>query len=97
MIRPLLALDRLSFLEGEGKVNADALDARYAFQAKRYAWNKGITLALLSNFEETRVFVVGSKPRPDEADIGLFRTWNYQQYPLIVQEIYTQIRNVPDV
>ena len=72
----------------EAKKPAEDLNARYAFQAKRYAWNKGLVLAVLSDFEEMRIYVVGSKPHPEEANTGLWQTWGFQQYPLFAQELW---------
>jgi hypothetical protein len=45
-------------------------------------------LAVLTDFEEMLVYVVGSKPHPEEAGVGLWKTWRFQQYPLVAQEIW---------
>src|SRR5512136_715244 len=47
----------------EAKGPAEELHAAAAFQAKRYAWNKG--LALLTDFEEMKLFILGGKPFKD--------------------------------
>ena len=73
----------------EAKKPAEELHASYAFQAKRYAWNKGLALAVLTDFEEMKLFIVGGKPFKDEPDIGLWKTWHFLQYPLLAQEIWT--------
>jgi hypothetical protein len=72
----------------EAKKAAAELHATYAFQAKRYAWNKGVALAVLTDFEEMKVFIVGGKPFKDEPDIGLWKTWHFRQYPLVAQELW---------
>ena len=54
----------------EAKKPAEELSARYAFQAKRYAWNKGVPVAVLTDFEALKVFVVGGKPYADEPHVG---------------------------
>jgi TaqI-like C-terminal specificity domain/Eco57I restriction-modification methylase/N-6 DNA Methylase len=72
----------------EAKKPAEELHASYAFQAKRYAWNKGLALAVLTDFEEMKVFIVGGKPFKDEPDVGLWKTWHFLQYPLVAQEIW---------
>ena len=72
----------------EAKKPAEELNARHAFQAKRYAWNKGLVLAVLSDFEEMLIYVVGSKPHPEESSVGLWKTWHFQQYPLLAQEMW---------
>jgi len=72
----------------EAKKPTEVLHARDAFQAKRYAWNKGLVLAILTDFEELKVYVVGSKPHPDEATVGLWKSWHYKQYPIVAQEIW---------
>lgn len=72
----------------EAKKPAEELHARYAFQAKRYAWNKDLPLAVLTDFEEIKVYVVGGKPHHDEPDIGHWKTWHFLQYPLVAQEMW---------
>ncbi|MEI6219638.1 MAG: hypothetical protein WCP86_12115, partial [bacterium] len=42
----LFRTDRQDRFVCEAKKPAEALHARYAFQAKRYAWNKGLVLAV---------------------------------------------------
>ena len=84
----LFRTDRQDRFVCEAKKPAEDLNARYAFQAKRYAWNKGLILTLLTDFEELAVYVVGSKPHPDEANVGLWKTWRFQQYPLVAQELW---------
>ena len=58
----------------EAKRPGNALSTSAAFQAKRYAWNKGLPLALLTDFASWRLYVVGSKPHPDEPDMGLWKS-----------------------
>ena len=72
----------------EAKKPAETLDARCAFQAKRYAWNKDLPLALLTDFEEIKIYIVGGKPHLDEPQMGELKSWRYQQYPLIAQELW---------
>jgi CBS domain-containing protein len=72
----------------EAKKAAEELHAAYAFQAKRYAWNKGLALAVLTDFEEMKMFIVGGKPFKDEPDVGLWKTWHFSQYPAVAQEIW---------
>jgi hypothetical protein len=72
----------------EAKKPAEELHARYAFQAKRYAWNKDLPIAVLTDFEETKVYVVGGKPRLDEPHIGEMKSWSFREYPLVAREIW---------
>ena len=72
----------------EAKKPAEELHARYAFQAKRYAWNKGVPMALLTDFEELKIFIVGGKPHIDDPQIGQWKSWRFQQYPLIARELW---------
>ncbi len=84
----LFRTDRQDRFICEAKKPIENLDSRYAFQAKRYAWNKGLVLAVLTDFEEMRIYVVGSKPHPEEEQIGLWRKWQFQEFPLVAQEIW---------
>ncbi len=72
----------------EAKKPAEELSARYAFQAKRYSWNKDLPLAILSDFEEFKLYVVGGKPVADEPLVGLWKTWHFRELPLVAQEIW---------
>lgn len=72
----------------EAKKPAEELHSRYAFQAKRYAWNKGLPLAILSDFEEFKIYIVGSKPHMDEPLVGLWKSWHFRELPLIAQEVW---------
>src|SRR6266705_2509979 len=72
----------------EAKKPAEELHARYAFQAKRYAWNKGVPVAVLTDFEELKIFIVGGKPYIDEPHVGEWKSWHFRQYPLIARELW---------
>jgi hypothetical protein len=72
----------------EAKKPAEELHARYAFQAKRYAWNKGVPVALLTDFEELKIYIVGGKPHIDEPHVGEWKSWHFRQYPLIARELW---------
>src|ERR1035438_999186 len=72
----------------EAKKPAEELHSRYAFQAKRYAWNKGVWMALLTDFEELKIYIVGGKPHIDEPQVGEWKSWHFRQYPLIARELW---------
>jgi hypothetical protein len=72
----------------EAKKPAEELHARYAFQAKRYAWNKGVWVAILTDFEEFKIYIVGGKPYLDEPHVGEWKNWHFRQYPLIARELW---------
>ncbi len=72
----------------EAKKPAEELHSRYAFQAKRYAWNKGVWMALLTDFEELKIYIVGGKPHIDEPHVGEWKSWHFRQYPLIARELW---------
>jgi hypothetical protein len=72
----------------EAKKPAEELHSRYAFQAKPYAWNKDLPLAVLTDFEEWKIYIVGGKPHLDEPDLGLWRRWNFRQLPLVAREFW---------
>ncbi|HMP82951.1 MAG TPA: TaqI-like C-terminal specificity domain-containing protein [Verrucomicrobiota bacterium] len=72
----------------EAKKPAEELTAKYAFQSKRYAFNKDLAFAVLTDFEELKIFIVGSRPYLDEPDVGLWKHWNFRQYPLLARELW---------
>jgi hypothetical protein len=72
----------------EAKKPAEELNARYAFQTKRYAYNKGVWVGILTDFEELKIFIVGSKPHLDEPQVGEWKSWHFRQYPLLARELW---------
>ena len=84
----LFRTDTRDRLVCEAKKPAVDLIAKYAFQAKRYAWNKDLALAVLSDFEELKIYIVGGRPRLDEPLVGLWKTWHFQQFPAAARELW---------
>jgi len=72
----------------EAKKPREVLHDRYIYQAKRYAFNKNLPLAILTDFEELKVFIVGSRPYVDEPSVGHWQTWHYKQFPLVAKELW---------
>ena len=73
----------------EAKKPAEVLNSDHAFQAKRYARNKVLPLALLTDFEGLCLYVVALKPRrSDPVDAGLWKKWHYTEYPAHAREIW---------
>lgn len=79
----------------EAKKPAEDLGPRHAFQAKRYAWNKGVPLAVLTDFEEFKLFIVGGRPHLDEPDAGLWRRWRFDQLPAAARELWDLLARGP--
>ncbi len=84
----LFRTDRRDRFVCEAKKPRVTLGPRDAFQAKRYAWNKKVHLALLTDFEDLKIFLVGGKPHKDLPDVGLWKHWHFRQYPLVAAEIW---------
>jgi hypothetical protein len=72
----------------EAKKPAEELDYRHAFQAKRYAWNKGVPVAVLTDFEELKIYVVGGRPYRDQPEVGQWKAWHFRQFPLVARELW---------
>ncbi len=64
----------------EAKKPSSPLDKGPIFQAKRYAWNKDVPLAVLSDFEEIKLYIVGSRPDSEEPAVGEYKTLHFSQY-----------------
>ena len=75
----------------EAKKPAVSLEAKEAFQAKRYAYNMSLPLAVLTDFEEMKIYIVGGKARIGDGDLGLWKTWHFRQFPLVAEEIWNLI------
>jgi len=84
----LFRTDRIDRFVCEAKKPAETLHAAHAFQAKRYAWNKGLVLAVLSDFEEIKIYLVGAKPHPDETAAGEWKTWHFLEYAKFAPDIW---------
>ena len=72
----------------EAKKPREELGPHAAFQAKRYAYNKTVALALLTDFEELKIYIVGGKPRIDEPEVGLWKSYHFKQFPLVAAELW---------
>ena len=72
----------------EAKKPREELGPRYAFQAKRYGYNMRLPLAMLTDFEEIKIYIVGGKPRSADGDLGLWKKWHFREYPLVAEEIW---------
>ena len=64
----------------EAKKPKEVLGEKYIFQAKRYAWNKDLPIALLSDFEELKIYVVSARPDSEVPAQGEFRVLHYKTY-----------------
>ena len=72
----------------EAKKPSVELDFRHAFQAKRYAWNKGVAIAVLTDFEHLKIYVVGGRPSLDQPEAGLWKEWGFQSFPGAARELW---------
>ena len=60
----------------------------HAQQAKSYAWTISVPLAVLSDFEELHIYVVGSEPKKEEPLVGLWRTYSFREYTGRARELW---------
>ena len=72
----------------EAKKPAEALNDRHIFQAKRDAFGRGIPLALLSDFEELKLYVVGAAPHRDDPHTGELNVLHFRQYLDAARELW---------
>ena len=80
---------RAFFVEAK-KPSVDlATDPLPAFQLRRYAYSTGLSLSVLTDFEELAVYDTRIPPRPtDKAGVGLVRSWKCDEYPDKLDEIW---------
>ena len=64
----------------EAKKPREELGKAHIFQAKRYAWNKDLPFAVLTDFEEMKFFIVGSRPNSEEPAVGELKSLHYTDY-----------------
>ena len=60
---------------------------KHAFQAQRYAFNLGLLVATLANFDELQVFIVGGKPDVKDPWV-VYKTWRFTEYIEKAEEIW---------
>jgi len=60
----------------------------HAHQAKGYAWTIGVPLAVLSDFEELNIYVIGSEPKKSEPLAGLWKTFGFREYVARARELW---------
>ena len=71
----------------EAKKPAEELQA-HAQQAKGYAWTIGVPLAVLTDFEELDIYIVGGEPKENEPLVGLWKTYSFREYPAKAHELW---------
>src|SRR5260370_23976430 len=57
-------------------------------QEKRYAWTIGVRLAVLSDFEELKIYVVTGNPNKGKPDDGLWRSYSFREYITKAGEVW---------
>ena len=83
----LFRTDRKPRFICEAKRPAEALP-KHAQQAKGYAWTIGVPVAVLTDFEELNIYIVGSEPKEDEPLVGLWRTYSFRDYVAKAGELW---------
>jgi len=71
----------------EAKKPAEELPG-HAHQAKRDAWTIGVPLAVLTDFEELHLYIVGGPPKEDEPRAGLWKTYSFRDYATRAHELW---------
>ena len=72
----------------EAKKPAETLHAGHIYQAKRDAFARGIPVAVLSDFEELKIYIVGSRPRLSEPKVGEYKTLHFLEYLGAARELW---------
>ncbi len=81
-------VSRIERFTCEAKKPAEVLHDRHIYQAKRDAFARGIPLAVLTDFEDLKIFVVGARPHRSEAKVGEYKAYNFRQYPSVARELW---------
>lgn len=64
----------------EAKKPREELHKGHIFQAKRYAWNKDLPFAVLTDFEETKFYIVGARPDSEQPAVGELKALHFSKY-----------------
>lgn len=67
-------------------------DAEPALQARKYGWNAGHSISVLTNFDDLVIYDTCVMPKTDDApSIARYRRYNHSQYIEYLDEIYALI------
>ena len=82
-------INRIERFTCEAKKPAETLgDLRHIYQAKRDAFARGIPLAILSDFEGLKIYVVGARPLLNEPHVGELKNLQFTQYRELARELW---------
>ncbi|MBP6506321.1 MAG: N-6 DNA methylase [Opitutaceae bacterium] len=81
-------LNRTERFTCEAKKPAEVLHNRHIFQAKRDAFARGVPLAILSDFEEMKLYIVGARPHLDDPHTGEWKVLHFRQYHDAARELW---------
>jgi len=81
-------LNRTERFTCEAKKPAEALHDRHIFQAKKDAFARGVPLAILSDFEEMKLFIVGARPHLGDPHTGEYKVLHFRQYNDAARELW---------
>ncbi len=74
------AKDRLFFVEAKKPSVGLKTNKESAFQVRRYGWNSGVSVSILTNFEEFIVYDCSKKPSStDSTSVGRLKYFTYDQ------------------
>jgi hypothetical protein len=79
--------DGLNRFVCEAKRPKDGLGLKGHYQAQRYAFNLKLYIAVLTDFQEFKVFVVGGKPESNDP-VPPIRDWHFSEYSVVAQQIW---------
>ena len=84
--------DRLFFVEAKKPRVPIATAREPAFQTRRYGWNAGMSISVLTNFDKLAIYDCTLRPRTtDEVNVGLIRLYDHTEYVAKFDEIYDQL------
>ena len=81
--------ERIFFVEAKKPSRDIATDKEHAFQIRRYGWSAGLSLCILTDFEELAIYDTTIKPSKNQnASIGRIKFYKYTEYLEKWDEIY---------
>ena len=87
-----LSTQRKFFVEAKKpRVHIES-DHRSAFQVRRYGWNAGLSISILSNFDKLVIYDCRTRPHYDDnAPVGRLKIYDHSEYIAYFDEIYDQL------
>jgi type I restriction-modification system DNA methylase subunit len=84
--------ERVLFVEAKKPRVAISTAKEPAFQTRRYGWNAGLSISILTNFDKLAIYDCSRRPiAGDEVNVGRIKIYDHTEYVESFDEIYERL------